>query len=82
MKTKTQTYKYQWNVGVKLQLQELTTIEMVLVRSIIRGYASRNKTPYLGSKVLARMDLRDAVNAYRAIKRCELMATIEKVVAQ
>jgi hypothetical protein len=80
MKTKTQTYK--WNVGVKLQLHELTTIEMVLIRSIIRGYASRNKIPYLGSKVLARMDLRDAVNAYRAIKRSDLKATIEKVEAQ
>ena len=79
MKTKTQTYKYKWNVGVNLQLHELTTIEMVLVRSIIRGYSSRNKTPYLGSKVLARMDLRDSVNAYRAIKRSELKATIEKV---
>jgi hypothetical protein len=77
MKTKTQTYK--WNVGVKLQLHELTTIEMVLMRSVIRGFRARNKTPYLGSKVLARMDLRDAVNAYRAIKRSDLKATIEKV---
>jgi len=79
MKTKTQTYKYKWNVGVNLQLHELTTIEMVLMRSIIKGFRARNNVPYLGSKVLARMDLRDAVNAYRAIKRSDLKATIEKV---
>jgi hypothetical protein len=70
MKTKIQSYKPKFKLKLPYGGGDLTNLEMVLRRHMLREFKDRNNLSYM--KPLTRMDVRDAVKAIRYIKQAKL----------